>query len=90
MASGNFSQALGIVSGASSMSEAVEVFQVFGLQFLLALAVPLMVLVALGAVVEGGRGRKMWDYKGYWMLVGFVILADVMMMFLIPFMISSF
>ena len=90
MASEQFSQALTIVASPSSMQEAVNVFRAFGVEILLALAIPLMVVVALGAVIEGGRGRKLWDYKGYWLLVFFLILSDIMVLFILPFLIQSF
>lgn len=89
MASGQFSQALNIVASASNMQQAISVFKVFGVEIILSLAIPLMVVVALGAVIEGGRGRKLWDYKGYWMLVFFLILSDIMVVFILPFLIQS-
>lgn len=73
-----------MVSSVSDISKATELFQAFGVELAVITLVPVVFLLILGGVVEGGRSRKMWDYKGYWVLLVLLLVAELLMLVSFP------
>lgn len=73
-----------MVSSVSDISKATDLFQAFGVELAVITLVPVVFLLILGGVVEGGRSRKMWDYKGYWVLLVLLLVAELLMLVSFP------
>lgn len=89
MASSNFTEALSVVSSVSDMSQATKLFQAFGLELAVITLVPVVFMLILGGVVEGGRSRKLWDYKGYWILLVLLLIAELLMLVIFPVLVTN-
>lgn len=85
-----FNQALSNVPSPASYQEAWKIYNEVGEPFFLALFIPVICLLAMGAVIEDNYGKAMWENKGYWIMFFMVFLLSLAMVFLFPYFYMKF
>lgn len=84
-----FAQAVQNIPSPETYQQAFQIYKVIGEPFALVLAVPFLFLVMMGAFAEDKYGNSLWDHTGYWIVVIFVGLIELLMVFLFPYLVMS-